>query len=229
MKHAQIGERGNAFFFILLGVAMFAALAYTVASGMRGGSTTQLSGQRASLAASDILGQAQKIDRGVNRLRTRSVSENDISFANTKDPQFEHSSPQPTRHRVFHKEGGNVSYISPPPGANNGSEWFFTGATCMVGIGNGDTANCSTSGSRDEELLMVLPNMNAAVCQEINKRLGINGIPEDEGNGFARRAYKGEFEDSTYILALGEKTAGCFLEGRTGQGGLHFVQVLLAR
>ena len=221
-------EHGNAFFFILLGVAMFAALAYTISQGMRSDSTSQLSGQRASLLASDILTQAQRMELGVNRLRTRSVSENDISFRNDKVPEYNHPSPQPNEHWVFHKNGGNVSYKSPPPGANDGSEWFFTGGTCLPGIGRGKESNCATSGNRDEELIVLLKNINRTVCQELNKRLNINGIPKDDGSGFSRDHFVGRFQDRTFIGGMEARSAACF-EGRAGQEGFHFYQVLMAR
>lgn len=220
-------QRGNAFFFVLLGVVMFAALAFTVSRGLRSDTTSQMTGQKASLAASDILAYAQKMERGINRIRRRSVSENDISFANAVVAGYEHSPAQPDKHKLFHPSGGNISWQSPQENANDGSPWHFTGESCIAAVGTGDTS-CDSNGDPDEDLLAVLPNLAQGICTEINKKLGITGIPANAGSGYSTVPFTGTYSDGTLIDNMDGLKAGCF-NGGASQPGFHFYQVLLAR
>ena len=51
----KTGESGNAFLIVMLGIALFAALAFTVSRSMRSDNTSRLSQREAVLAAADIL------------------------------------------------------------------------------------------------------------------------------------------------------------------------------
>lgn len=228
MTHNNSPQRGNAFFLVLLGVILFAALAFTVSRGLRSDTTGKMTGQRAALAASDVLNYAQKMERGVNRIRRRNVSENDISFANDIVSGFEHSSAQPVRHRLFHPQGGNLSWQSPSADVNDGSEWHFTGATCIIDIGSAASGCESNSSNRDEALIAVLPNLAESVCSEINNRLGITGIPANSGTGYSTTLFTGAFADGTVIDNMDSFPQGCF-NGGASQTGYHFYKVLLAR
>lgn len=75
-------ERGNAVIYILLTVALFAALAYVF---MRGGQQGQgnMTSQRARIGAQEILSYAKMIEKRVDSLRTKGCSESQINFANT--------------------------------------------------------------------------------------------------------------------------------------------------
>lgn len=218
------GERGNVFVFILLGIVLFAALTLALTRGMRGETTGAMTAQKAVLAAADILDHAQQLGRAVDHLRRRGISENDISFEQASDPAYD-AHGQPPANQVFHVEGGKAAWKTPPAGANDGSGWTFTGATCIPGIGEG-AASCDTDTVSNEELLAVLSGLNESVCWEINRRLGITGIPADSGGGAAATKYTGNFADGTKIaLPGGPFSAACFSQG----SGHHFYAVLIAR
>lgn len=219
-------EAGNVFIIILLGVALFAALSYTMSRGMRGENTRKMSEQQALLKASTILDSAQKFERAVNRLRRQNISENDISFDQAIVAGYDHTPAQADGNKVFHPNGGSISWQYPPEDANDGSAWFFTGETCIADIGSGATGCDSDGSTRNEELLAVLSNVNEAVCTEINDRLGITDIPADTGGGADTTLYQGNFDDGTeIILAGGPFEAACFSRG----GNNFFYQVLIAR
>ena len=225
-KHPRQNEAGNVFIIILLGVALFAALSYTMSRGMRGENTRKMSEQQAVLKASTILDSGQKFERAVNRLRRQNISENDISFDQAIVAGYDHTPVQPDGNKVFHPNGGSVSWQSPPEDANDGSDWFFTGETCIADLGSGATG-CDTDGStRNEELVAVLPNIDEAVCTEINDKLGITDIPADTGGGASTTLYQGDFDDGTEIILTGGPfEAACFSRG----GNNFFYQVLIAR
>lgn len=219
-------ESGNVFIFILLGVVLFAALSFTVARGMRGDTVSTMSEREAVLAASDILNYAQKLERAVNRIRSRGVSESDISFENTGVAGYTNANCTDNACRIFASSGGAASWKSPPSGANDGSDWVMTGQSCIEDLGTG-AAGCGSDGNgSNEELLAILPNVATNLCTAINDRLGISGIPADGGGGVSSTKFTGSFADGTEVsLPGGPHDAACFSFG----GNNYFYAVLLAR
>ncbi len=222
--HNRPAESGNVFLIIMLGIILFAALSFTVSRGMRSGNTSAMSAQQAELKASTILTSAQKVQRAVDRLRRKGISESDISFDQTiVATVYDHG--QPATNAVFDPTGGALNWQTPPEDANDGSDYLYTGSTCIAGIGTG-ASGCDSDAASNEELLMALPNVNDSVCTAINDRLNITGIPADTGGGASTTEFVGTFADDTeIILAGGPFNAACFSRG----GNNHFYQILIER
>lgn len=227
MRHKNINpQSGNVFLFILIGIALFAALAMVVSRGMSGQTTNTLSSRDAELAAVDIISYTQQVSRAVDRLRRRGTSENDISFTNVVVSGYAHGSPQPVSNQVFNSNGGNVSWRSPQTGVNDGSEWVFTGASCLADVGSGATGCDSDGNASTEELLMVLTAVDDAVCERINSKLEISGIPADSGGGASSAKFVGAYGDGTEITpASGSYETACVSRA----GANYFYHVLVAR
>ncbi|GJL85439.1 MAG: hypothetical protein DHS20C02_12140 [Micavibrio sp.] len=211
----------------MLGVALFATLAYVVARSMRSDTASALTKRQIELAATDIIDYAQRLEHGVARIRRKSISESDISFEynadyiNTAcdtgaDPEFPGC-------LIFDPVGGGLSYLSPSDDVTT-AEWHFTGETCIIGIGTGVAGCDSDADISNEELLTVLPNIAQSVCEEINDRLGIGATPASVG-GHAAGKFTGAFADGTVLDGLDGVNAACFSNG----GNFHFYQVLIAR
>ena len=62
-------SRGNILFLILIGVALFGALAYAVTQGSRGGGKGDISDEQADIAASQAIQMADDIATAVSRLQ----------------------------------------------------------------------------------------------------------------------------------------------------------------
>ncbi|MCB1563527.1 MAG: hypothetical protein KDJ75_08145 [Alphaproteobacteria bacterium] len=225
IRHCERGaERGNVFLFVMLGIALFAALAFTVSRGTRSESTTAMSERQAELLATDILDYAQRLERGVNRLRRRNVSENDISFDNSVVSGYDHTPARPDTDKLFNAAGGQVTWTSPPEKANDGSEWVFTGRSCIPELGTG-AAGCGSDGlDGTEELLAVLPNLKQAVCERINTKLGVGAIPASVAS-YSAVKYQGTFQDGTELSNVTGLSAACFSNG----GAYHFYYALIIR
>jgi len=227
---SRTNERGNVFFIIMVGIVLFAALMFTFSRGTRQGGE-RISRKQATIVAADILSYAQKLERAVNRLLSKRVSESDISFDNSFVAGYQHTPVQPDRNKIFHPDGGGISWQNPPPNANDGSEWYFSS------IGDvGETGGLPG----EDELVAFLFNVNQNVCLEINRRLGIgDNIPIDNGD-ISEAMFTGTHGgiDDTISGALGPLIcpvnplcghfAGCFQEEISGQR-IIFYQVLMAR
>jgi hypothetical protein len=220
-------ESGNAFMFILIGIVLFAAISFVMSRGFRSEGTSNLSARQAELAAIDIVTYAQRIERAVSAIRRKDISEGDISLehnggfinANCNDAA-DRRFPEC---QVFHPQGGNISPQTPPLNSNDGTNWHFTGATCIEGAA---VTGCDSDGQRNEDLIAVLRNINQSVCTAINRRVGIDGIPVDAGGGFSATPFTGTFpEDTEIALAGGPFTAACYQNG----GAFHFYSILIKR
>jgi hypothetical protein len=229
MKRAasRARERGNVFVFILLGVVLFTALAFTMSRGFRGETTTRMSDREITLAAADILSYTQRLEQAVSVVRGKNVSEKDISFENPAVSGYAHSPAVPDANKVFNAEGGKARWQMPPEGSNDGSPWIFTGKSCIVGLGT-DVGGCSTASgpTSDEDLVVVLPNVDAKLCEEINKRLNIpGGIPAAGGTGLSTAQFTGTFDNGAELVLTPARAAACF--SRSGHN--YFYSVLLQR
>lgn len=210
--------------FIMLGVALFCALAFVISRGFRSDTTAAMTDRKAELLAVDVLGYAQRLERAVGKMRGRGVSESDISFDNTVDAGYGHTPDEPVEHDVFDAAGGGLSRQNPPSDANDGSAWHFTGHTCIANIGKGATG-CDTNTASDEELIAVLPNVNAAVCDVIDKKLGIGAIPANSGNPYSATKFTGTYADGAEVILADNYNAACYSDG----ANYHFYYVLIAR
>ncbi len=224
----RTSESGNVFLIIMMGIALFAALMFTFARGAQEG-TGNLSRKKAEIIATDIITYAQRAERGVNRLLSKSVSENDISFENGIEAGYTNAGCAADSCKVFAPSGGAISWANPPEDANDGSAWIFTGANYVKGLG-------AAADATDAELLLILPNVNQTVCTQINKKLGISGIPQENADSLTTK-FTGTFaaapeliEENNGGTALDEVRTACFEgENTPAAGTYHFYHVLLQR
>ncbi len=210
-------QSGNAFFFILLGIVLFAALSFTIARGMRSQTTSTLSARELELAASDIVTYTQKIARGVDRVRRGGCSENEINFDNgiVTATYVNASAPGDNSCDIFHPNGGVVTWLTSPVSNRN---YQFSAAAGVQSIG--------TAGS---ELIITLDlTGELELCQRINQNLGLTAAPANEANDDSFAAFTGTFTDSVQTLTTNAgQQAACFDED--GTGAYRFYSVLLVR
>ena len=131
--------------------------------------------------------------------------------------------------------GAGLTYQKPPAGANDGSDWIFTGAN-NVGTAAGPVG--TTQAASGNDLIMLMANANAALCLQINRDLevGTSGtIPEDT-TGIVTTEFTGTYADSLDIIdgdptpfELDRKSAGCFTDTAANPDVTYFYYVLLAR
>ncbi|MGB4057872.1 MAG: hypothetical protein WBK77_07290, partial [Alphaproteobacteria bacterium] len=205
-------------------VALFGALAFVISRGMRSETTTGMSERQAELAAVDIISYGQRLERAVGMLQRNGTSENDISFDNPIVSGYIHTPAQPDTHNIFHSAGGKVNWQSPASNVNDGSPWHFTGRSCITGLGTGG-AGCGLDSVSNEELIAVLPNIKASVCQTIDKKLGIAAIPANSGGAYSATKFTGAFTDGSEITLPTAYNAACYSQG----GAYHFYYALLSR
>ncbi|MCE7886967.1 MAG: hypothetical protein DYH13_05625 [Alphaproteobacteria bacterium PRO2] len=224
------GERGNVFLFILLGVILFAALAFAISRGFRSDTTTAISQRKAELMAVDVLGYAQRLERAVDRVRRNGCSESDISFENATVAGYEHTPVVDDKCKIFNPAGGGLSWQTPPSGANNENPWFF---------GDNRIANFASTenmGTVKSELVLLLPNVNNTLCNLLNTKTNKLAVWESGGGHNSTVKFTGAFPAATNGINRGNNwpvpSAGCFCDTTgacTDNSPRYFYYVLLVR
>ncbi|MGQ0527685.1 MAG: hypothetical protein ACT4OY_06645 [Alphaproteobacteria bacterium] len=213
-QNKRLAERGNAFFFVLLGIVLFAALAITFTRGMRGNTTARLTSKEVDIAVSEIMTYMQRVERGVDRVRRNNCSENDVSFENDFVTGYEHTPAAPAKCRVFSATGG-AAWTAP---SITGAHYEFWGSDAVQDIG-----------TTDNELVMVLvlPEDTEQVCALFNKKIGISSVPAGN-NDEDGELFTGEFTVPLASLAEAPgKSSACFSIG--GGASYKIYTVLLTR
>ena len=159
-------ERGNAMLWILVCIALFAALSYAVMGGSQGGGG-DVSREKTALGVSELAQYADTLRSAAQRLLIQEgCSESQLSFEPSPFPgsgdYYNSAAPGDYRCHVFHPAGGGVTAQAIPdevlttPGG--GSETI-----------TGDIVVDSLGTARSELGLLVSP-LTIQACQEINAK-----------------------------------------------------------
>ncbi len=227
-----MNERGNVMFYILIAVALLAALIYAVSQSGRG-SLQQVSDEKARLYASEIVEYANVVANAVAQLRLRSISTENLCF---DDPgwgadDYDHAGCTDDARKIFHLSGGGVTWKQAPTEAMDSAAtpdnlWHIYGDNEIQRVGT----TCGAAACSD--LILMVDELSRDVCVKINNLLQVgskDSDPEtDTDYGVVR--YIGAF---SYDETIGDespilpgKTAACF---RKSGGEYVFYKVLIAR
>jgi len=229
----QRTERGNALWFILVGVIMLGALTMMLS---RSGSSVDQSGdvEQLRIKMSQVLRYGKSLESGIQNLILQGASENTISFENS-ETTTDYTNARCTQDlcMLFESGGAGLSYQSPPSGVNDGSDWIFTAAN-NVGT---STRPVGTHGARSgNDLIMLLANANSSFCKQVVKDVGIDasGTTPVDTTGISTAAFTGTYNNALVEIdgdpspfELEGANAGCFTDDNSGIR--YFYYVILAR
>lgn len=229
----QGAQSGSAIVWVLVMVALFAALSYVVSSGFRAGESN-LSKEKVDLIATEILDYAQSIKQAVQTLQINGCNETEISFqANNNSGNYNNTySPVDKSCHVFDPNGGSLLYITPNPnGLDNDrsaehlyGRYFFNGQTTIENLGD----------NLKDDLLIITSWLKEDVCKAINRKLFSETTIVLEPASFANiSSFFGVFDYANSNINLSSNTkqngatAACFES--TNHGGYHFFHALIVR
>lgn len=171
-------ERGNVLFLVLIAVALFSALSYAVVQSTRsGGGDT--SSETKMINVSQLLQIPPIYRTAVQRMVVTQVI--DGSLIGGASPQYASTQTAAEKARnLYQPTGGNMPYPIPPHELMDPTkapyDWVLNSENEVKNIGS-----TSTSGVPEEksvELMIFLPGLKKTACEDVNKRLGITGMPE---------------------------------------------------
>lgn len=244
MKNFRISQNGSALLWILIGVALFAALGFAVTRGMRGGGESTIAVEVARARAIDVVQYGNALRAAVQNLRIEGVTPQAVSFETPLVSGYANANCAGSSCKVFDPGGGGMAYRAPAEEWLDQSQsaktlfgqWYFPAGVCVEDIGSGG-AGCDSDGEDNEDLIAVLPWVRREICIEINEKLGISNPggnpPVEVGNGWpvANTKFTGTFSDGVILEQTGQ-SAGCFAGNAAATppaGAYAFFQVLMAR
>ncbi len=221
-------EQGSIIIWIFIFVALFAALSFTVSQGSRTGGEN-LSREKATLAASEILDYATALKRNIHELQINGCSDTEISFENAFISGYSNTnSPADNSCHIFDLNGGGLKYIefsidnfdTTYSAQSDYQENVFSGNVAVEGVGT--TA---------QDLVLIIPYLRESICTEINNKMGVGStMPVDIytatkfTGSYSASANPGIGDDDTL---LEDKLAFC--ARREAATWHYFGQVLIAR
>ena len=224
---ARRNESGNLIFYILLTIALMAALSIAVSRGWRG-SFDSLSADRQKLLATQIINDGDTLSKAVTQLRLRGVQFSQLRFASPDLAGGYGVYNAAPDNEVFNPAGGGVNYRQPPVDAMVApADYIFTAAN---GIEESGTT-CTAAGCSD--LIAVAGPLKREICIEINKLLDVDPnetTPPSMAHLEIAMLFAGSASYSATIgggpssVLLKGKTAGCVTD--TGAGADYFYQLL---
>ncbi|MCE7886996.1 MAG: hypothetical protein DYH13_05770 [Alphaproteobacteria bacterium PRO2] len=235
---SRTSQHGNALWFILVAIVLLAALTVLLS---RSGTNVDQSGdvEQQRIKASQILRWAKGVESAVEQMKLRGISESDISFENTVTAQdYSNAScdahKDPNECKIFATGGGGQNYLTPPSGsAAPGSEWIFTGAN---NVGTAAYPVGTTAAGTGNDLVMLLPDANAALCSQINRDMEIDGGIPTDATGIALTPFTGDYDAALVVIdgdgppfELNGKASGCFTDTNATPDVTYFYYVVLPR
>lgn len=212
----RTGERGNAFFIVMITIILFAGLMFVFSRGARQGGN-KLTSKQSEIAASDIITYAQTVRRAVDRVYSKGESENAISFEADNNTGYANANCTDNYCKVFSPSGGSIGWSEPDHSASNNKPWFFSGENTITGVGV----------TNNPDLLMMLTDVTPSVCEALNDALGIATMPSDSNGIETTTKFQGVYTNTEQIggASLDGVTAACVNDS----GTYVFYFVLLER
>jgi hypothetical protein len=226
-----MNERGNVMFYILIAVALLAALIFAVGQSGRG-SIQQVNDEKAKLLASEIIEYANNVSTAFAQLRLRGCKLEEMSFENDTIGGYANASaPTDRTCNIFDPAGGGITFIGPPVQALDGVSTMplFTIELEIDGV----STTCGNSGCSD--MVMVSGPLLQNVCVQLNNSLSVGDKDDPPVNVAAEFAtgltkYVGnlghEFAIGTSTNIYG-KLAACVQD--TDDNKFYFYKVLASR
>lgn len=224
-------ESGNILIYILGAIFLIGALTLMVKGSSAPGAG--IDEETAIIRLSEVQDYGRELETAISYIFQNGHSESDIRFAHPDaDSAYGVITDIPTR-QVFHRNGGGATYRDPPRAVQTiPTDWIFTGANHVWGVGSTCPAsNCS-------ELTAILGNVKKEFCNIVNEKNNIKTStgdpPQDDGNVNNTTLFVGNFisdktiRDTTSFL--NGKQEGCFEGDNTPPAGTyHYYRVLLPR
>lgn len=248
-------QSGSVIFILFTCVALFGALTWIVTQSNSWSSNRDT--ERTKLAATQVMQYGLSIQTAIRRLKAvngcadSQISFERVPFDGSDTDYYYDNGLSGYKCHVFHESGGGVTAFDVPDRLNDGSEGFFTGATCVSGLKSGDyefsvTDTCVSDDGMD--VLYIIPNIDLDACLLINRKADIDAIsgkpPQDYGDAWdpssSARFFKNNFpttgynaiSDNSGARSFHGKRYGCFEGGGSANfpaDFYHFYYAVLDR
>jgi hypothetical protein len=177
-KRERVRESGNALIYVLIAIALFAALSMTLGRNTDTSETASLSGDRAQIMAGQIQAYAAQVKSALDQMEFSGTSADKYIFTPPTDAAFETEDPPPNPvirniYKVYHPSGGGIVPGTLPSDSTIASPSTDPAPGWYMGRFN----NIDWTGAA-EDVVLVAYQINREICEKINNTLkGTTAIP----------------------------------------------------
>ena len=204
-------ESGNILFYILIAVALLAALMFAVSQSGRG-NIQHVTEEKARLLAGGVIDYANVVSNAFGQLRLRGCALDKMNFANSTIGGYTNAgAPADQTCDIFALPGGGVTFQRPADEAVTATGiHVFTAETALQDIGT----TCVTDSCAD--LIMFTGPLSETVCIQVNDRLGVGTAGDPPPASAANVAASGKFTGTvTYARTFGDTAPELPIKGRS--------------
>lgn len=174
-------ERGNALVYVLIAIALFAALSFTLSRNTDSGEAGTLSEDRAKLYMSQIVSYAAQAKSVYDQMDFQGIRADRIDFTTPDDPTFndnEDDGGSADRiFKIYHPDGGGLNVGNIPVGAIDDSG-ITTPGDPAPGWYMGRFNNIEWTASANEDIILTAYGIDRLICGMINQTItGSTDIP----------------------------------------------------
>ncbi len=224
--HAH-GQSGNVFAMVMIGVVLFGALMYTFSRSAKQG-TGNLTSKKVEVLASDMIGYAQRLERGFNRAMSNGCSETFISFEVAAEPDFPANPDAPADFscHVFNPAGGGISPVPEESFGITGLDIRPSGGSALSGIGTHDAGNAEGH----QDVVVWFSGIPAELCTELNKRMNFTAaipvVTDSQAWEYGQELIVNQHFGTTIIDlgALSGYTGGCVHRNGAPTNAYHLAE-----
>ncbi len=160
-------ERGNALIYVLIAIALFAALSMTLGRQTNTSEASSLSDEKAELYATQLISYAAQAKSAVDQMIFSGTDVADLDFVRPGEAGFEAGAMADKIKRVYHPDGGGLIAAQLPEEAldmvmvNNGAVpgWYMVH----------NVIDWAKTGAQD--VILTAYPVNGKVCQKINEKV----------------------------------------------------------
>lgn len=167
-------QAGNALIYVLIAIALFAALSMTLGRQTDTSESSSLSDDKAALYATQLISYAAQAKSAVDQMLFSGASIDQLDFARPGSATYDAGATTDKIKRVYHPDGGGLS-----AGTLSEEVLAYTGTDPEAGWYMGRFNNIEWTKTTATDVVLVAYGINKKVCQSINiKANGSPNIPQ---------------------------------------------------
>lgn len=167
-----IRQRGNALIYVLIAIALFAALSITLGRQSDTSESASISDDKAELYATQLISTPAQVKSALDQMIFSNTKINDFDFTMPNAAGFEVEPPKNIL-KVYHPQGGGITPATLPTEAVSQSTTDPVAGWYMGRFNNVDWTETSA-----QDVILVAFQINKKVCEKINMKItGTTTIP----------------------------------------------------
>jgi len=167
--------QGNALIYVLIAIALFAGLSFTLSRQSRNSGTSEIDDAKAELYAMQLITHASQVKSIIEQMSFTGSNIDDLIFTKPSEAGFSNA---PYIHKVYHPQGGGLTAATIPAQAI-----YQISSTPPAGWYLDRFNNVEWTKTAGTDVMLTAYQISRAVCEKINKKIiGSISIPALSGD-----------------------------------------------